>query len=95
MEDIGDAVELPCDFGTALELWTAWRDKGIMARAGGLLDQPRWWRNLMRFISARHAPVYAAYMREQEEKRGKPQQDEQQDGDMRVADGFAALNHMA
>lgn len=87
-------MELPCDFGTALELWTAYKDKGIMPRAGGYLDQPRWWRNLVRFMNSRHSPIYAAYEREQEAKRGATG-DSYADGDMPVADGFAALNHMA
>ena len=53
-------MELPCDLATALELWTAW-EKGVMPRAGGYLQQPRWWRALIRFLNSRHAPISAQH----------------------------------
>lgn len=70
LAEIDEAVELPCDLSTALELWAAW-DKGVMPRAGGYLQQPRWWRALMRFLNSRHAPISAAYYAENGGKEGK------------------------
>lgn len=99
---MGDTLAFPCDFDTAMELWTAWKDGYVMPRAGGLLDQPRWWRQLIRLITSRYVPVYDQQRRETAEsdepnapKRNKrPAADDQwhEPGGLPVADGWDALN---
>lgn len=42
-----------------------------MPRAGGYLQQPRWWRNVIRFLNDRHAPISAAYMAAKYPSEGK------------------------
>lgn len=66
-----------------------------MARAGGLLDQPRWWRAVIRLISSRHSPIYDEYRAQQKADGDKPERDSGEawaHGDMPVADGWDALN---
>lgn len=96
LADIGDTLELPCDLDTALELWTGYRDHGILARAGGYLDQPRWWRNLMRLISSRHSPISDQHRAEQATDDSKPERGHGGEawahGDIPIADGWDALN---
>lgn len=67
-------MELPCDFDTALELWAGW-EKGILPRAGGYLDQPRWFRQLMRLLNSRHAPIYQQHMAAKYPDQNKPDSD--------------------
>lgn len=95
-EDIGEELELPCDFATALELWIAYKEHGVMARSGGLLDQPRWWRTVIRLISSRHSPIYDQHRAQQKADSDKPKQGSggeawEREG-LPVADGWDALN---
>lgn len=83
LEDIGTEIELPYEFDTALELWVAWRDHGIMPRAGGYLEQPRQWRYTMRVLNSRHTPIYQQYMTKD--------RDTQQDDETRWIDGDADI----
>lgn len=83
---------MPYDLATALELWTAYRDHGILPRTGGYLDQPRSWRAVIRFISSRHSPIYRQHMREQDEQRSNTKHSGKYEGDLPVADGWKSLN---
>lgn len=46
-------VQLGYPLETALALWKAWDDHGIMAVAGGYLDQPRQWTRMIELIYLR------------------------------------------
>jgi hypothetical protein len=65
-EDLEVWVEFPYPKHVALRLWLVWRDKGVMARAGGYLDQPLAWQRLIFFMDTRYAKVYDAIHKESE-----------------------------
>jgi len=54
-------VALPWSWATCTELWTAWREHGVMPLRGGYLDQPRAWRQMLRFFSSRYGYAAQAY----------------------------------
>lgn len=70
-----DEEDLGYPFSTAVLLWTAWRDHGVMAVAGGLLDQPRRWRDTIGIMNDHHAPIQQQYMNEQRGDHNNPPSD--------------------
>lgn len=44
--------------GLAFDLWCAWKDHHQMAVAGGYLDQPRRWRDMLHTMNRRFNPLY-------------------------------------
>jgi hypothetical protein len=50
------------DFDLSLELYKAWKDHGVMAVAGGYLDQPTQWRSTIRLCEKLYATQAEPYM---------------------------------
>lgn len=92
LDDIKDEIQLPCDFRKAIELWIAWTQHGIMPRAGGYLDQPRWWLQLVRLFTSRHTPIHQQYIAEKYPDKSQGD-DKQYEGDMPLVNGWDGLGN--
>lgn len=60
-DDLPETVTLGYPLDTALLLWRGYSDHGLLPFAGGLLDQPRRWRRLIRLLDDRAMKIEAAY----------------------------------
>lgn len=76
--ELPDEILLPLPLASCLELWNGYQQHGVLAVAGGLLDQPRWWRRLIRIMNAIYNPIYKTHIENMFPDRGG-----RQDGGLR------------
>lgn len=53
-----EQVELYGGFRTALGLWVAFREHGVMPYGGGYMQQPRKWRDTIEYLNERYFRAY-------------------------------------
>lgn len=58
IHDASEYIDLGYSLSTAFDLWAAWKDHHVMPCAGGYLDQPRRWRDLIHQMNRRFNPQY-------------------------------------